>query len=184
MAFSEEYYLRVHGEQKGPYTLPEIQQLYEKGFVPDETLYWRDGMEQWQFVTDFCGKPRQALQQMERKRWLPWLAVVLILLGIAAYFFPMVREGWKEAYERDFTAEAAYWKARGFVRNRAQLSRNIVDFDPFEAAQVTLGETEGTVTLRGHAFDQAGQGIPARWQVKLSYLRNAKEWRLLGAVRL
>jgi len=59
LAFSEEYFIHVQGEQKGPYTFPQLKRLYEKNLIPEETLYWRDGMEQLEPVSDLCGKRRR-----------------------------------------------------------------------------------------------------------------------------
>ena len=51
MISPEIFYLHLEGEQRGPYTAPQIDHLLNSGLIAEETLYWREGLEQWQPVT-------------------------------------------------------------------------------------------------------------------------------------
>ena len=51
MISPEIFYLHIHGEQRGPYTIPQIDHLLNSGLIAEETLYWREGLDQWQPVT-------------------------------------------------------------------------------------------------------------------------------------
>ena len=116
MAFSEEYYVHLNGQQKGPYTLAQLMGLYAKGFIPEETLYWMDGFDQWQPVADLCGPSLRVWRKKSNKKKISISIGLVLAAGLLAFFGPLVRDGWRETNQRRFTAEAAYWKARGFVR--------------------------------------------------------------------
>ena len=47
MRSPEVFYLHIHGEQLGPYTVPQIDHLLNTGLIAEETLYWCEGLEQW-----------------------------------------------------------------------------------------------------------------------------------------
>lgn len=47
------YYLAIGGQQKGPYTLAEVQSLLKQAQITSETLCWKKGMKQWQAIKDF-----------------------------------------------------------------------------------------------------------------------------------
>src|SRR5580700_2531636 len=107
MISPEIFYLHIDGEQRGPYTVPQIDHLLNSGLIEVETLFWREGLEQWQPVTNLV-----ALRKPVR-RWLkPAFAAgfLLILLLLGRVFWPIVRVGWQEANQRDYTAAAAYWR--------------------------------------------------------------------------
>ncbi len=40
-------HLHVAGEQYGPYTLPQIQEMFAAQQVAPDALYWQEGMEEW-----------------------------------------------------------------------------------------------------------------------------------------
>ena len=44
----EVFYLHINGEQRGPYTVQHIDHLLNSGLIAEETLFWREGLEQWQ----------------------------------------------------------------------------------------------------------------------------------------
>ncbi|MEA3187806.1 MAG: domain 2 [Chthoniobacter sp.] len=182
MSFSEEYYLRVSGEQKGPYTIVEIQQLFLKGFIAEETLYWGEGMDHWQFVTDFCGDSQKKLRKVRPARWSLRVVIGAIAATALIYLYPIVHAGWKEAYEKEFNAEAAYWKARGLVRDRLKPQKVTVSFDSFDSSAAAAANSSGHVTLRGTVFTESGRSYQAGWQVELFFRDATKEW-LLTSVR-
>ena len=59
MISPEVYYLHIQGEQRGPYTIPQIDHLLNSGLIAEETLYWREGLEQWQPVTSLVSLRRK-----------------------------------------------------------------------------------------------------------------------------
>lgn len=179
MAFSEEYYIDVRGEQKGPYTYPQLKRMYDTNLIPEEALYWQDGLEHWQPVADLCGvQKRERLQLLRRLRFVA-LAVVVVGAMLMGYCTPILREGWREMDERDATAEGAYWRARGFVREEVKSEGGSVAFDPFSAANVALtGGTAASVVLPGTIFPRSGPSARITWKVAMLYRRDAREWVL------
>src|SRR5260221_4662987 len=86
MISPEIFYLHLEGEQRGPYSIPHIDHMLNSGLIPEETLYWREGLEQWQPVT--------SLAQL-CKRANPWLKRIIIfgfvlVIGFFAQFFGSV----------------------------------------------------------------------------------------------
>jgi TM2 domain-containing membrane protein YozV len=66
------YYLAVNGERTGPYEASDIQQMLRQNAIGYETLFWKDGMLDWQsvgsqkhlFETSYQQPPQQqAFQQ-------------------------------------------------------------------------------------------------------------------------
>lgn len=183
MGFSEEFYIRAHGEQKGPYTFPQLKRLYEKNLLAAETLYWQDGMEQWQPIAQLCESPKKErgrnILRINRKLVLT-LAVLAIALG--AYFAPAFREAWKETTARGFTRQAAYWKARGFVRDELRKENATVVFDRFDPTAVELlNETGAMVSLVGTVYRADGGQTRSGWRAGLQINPKSKKWRLSAA---
>jgi len=54
---SESYYLKVEGQMRGPYSLPQLRRLYLRGFVAPQTPFWQDGMEELQPVEALFARP-------------------------------------------------------------------------------------------------------------------------------
>jgi TM2 domain-containing membrane protein YozV len=44
------YYLAIHGQRSGPYEAAEVQRMLKQGAIGDDTLFWRDGMMDWQAI--------------------------------------------------------------------------------------------------------------------------------------
>jgi TM2 domain-containing membrane protein YozV len=42
------YYLAINGQRTGPYEAADIQRMLRQGAIGDETLFWKDGMFDWQ----------------------------------------------------------------------------------------------------------------------------------------
>lgn len=42
------WFISINGEQKGPYPTDQLRQLVADGFVPGDAFVWREGMDQWQ----------------------------------------------------------------------------------------------------------------------------------------
>jgi len=179
LAFSEEYFIHVQGEQKGPYTFPQLKRLYEKNLIPEETLYWRDGMEQMEPVSDLCGTRRRVrLLHLKQLRVTGIVLVAAVALA-TAYCTPVLKDGWREVNDRDQTQEGAYWKARGFVREalRAQQDAGVA-FEPYGAASVNLTGTQAMVILPGTLFGKSGTTQKLSWKAAIQYDAARREWRL------
>ncbi len=178
MSFAEEYFVHVQGEQKGPYTYPQLKRLYETKLIPEETLYWREGMEQLEPVALLCGGRKR-----NRLRWLKQLrvtgAVLVLTVALAtAYCEPILKDLWREMNDQDLTQEGAYWRARGFVREDVKRQDASVAFEPYNTATVTLTGTEASVVLSGTLFGKDDTGTKMGWKVGMWYDATAKEWRL------
>jgi hypothetical protein len=173
MSSHEAFYVHFQGEQKGPYTLRHLDHLLNSGLIPLETLYWTDGMEHWLPLTDL-------VQYRHKKRnWkkLLILAAVLVVIGaFLAFFGPTVVDGWRETTQRAYTAEGAYWSARGAVRIKGVPAGSVAQFSSFKDASVTLtGPAGADVILRGEVIG-GGKGSARTWNVKLTFNPLRSEW--------
>lgn len=173
MISPEIFYLHIHGEQRGPYTIPQIDHLLNSGLIAEETLYWREGLDQWQPVTNLVKL---------RKRANPWLKRIMILgfvlvIGFFVQFFGSIALlGWREASQHEYTAQAAYWRARGVVRS-ALAPGTVAEFDDFSPSQVELQPPQvATVRLEGEVIEHPGQGRTVVWSVRMQYDPKAREW--------
>jgi hypothetical protein len=183
MAFSEEYLIRVQGEQKGPYTFPQLKRMYETSLIPEETLYWQDGMEQWQAVSDLCGPSRRDRARRVRQLRVMGTLAVGMVAAVIAYCAPVLKDGWREMNDRDATPQGAYWRARGLVREEVKGQDASVAFEPYDAASVALAGTNATVILPGTLYGKDGTGSKMKWQVGIEYDAERREWRLPGPPR-
>jgi hypothetical protein len=173
----EVFYLHIRGEQRGPYTIQHIDHLLNSGLISEDTLFWREGMEQWQPVT------RLVVIRKRAKRWIRpavpigVLVVVAILLRI---FGPITLDGWRESSQTQFTETAAYWRARDFARQFAANSGGVIQFFGIKSAQITLQPPDSALAVvRGkliekHSVREVG------WRVQLSYDGRRKEWTSRG----
>jgi len=65
------WFISVNGEQKGPYPTDQLRQLVSDGFVARDAYIWREGMAQWQPLSqvrisdDGPAAPSPAMQQRE-----------------------------------------------------------------------------------------------------------------------
>jgi hypothetical protein len=174
MISPEIFYLHIDGEQRGPYTIPQIDHLLNSGLIAEETLYWREGLEQWQPVTTLVKLRR-------RKR--PWgriilTACIILIVAFVAWFFGSVAIlGWREANQHEYTARAAYWRARGIVRTAVLAPGTVVDFRSFADSKVELQPPHGAdVQIQGEVTDDQGQGRQHTWSVRMEYEPRMREW--------
>jgi hypothetical protein len=169
----EAFYVHVHGEQLGPYTLRHLDHLIHSGLLSTETLYWTEGLEQWQPITSLVPV---------RKAPRPWLrlaiflAALLPLLGLGLFFGPTLLDGWREQTQHEFTERAAYWAARGVVREFLKGKATPV-FKPFEQSRVQFPEANrAVVNLSGQLITGERAGQETSWTVRLSFDPQAHEW--------
>ena len=174
MTSPEIFYLHIQGEQRGPYTVAQVDHLVNSGLIAKETLFWRDGMEQWQPVTDLVAL---------RKRANPWLkpaiavGVALFLLALIRVFGPVALMGWHEANQHQYTALAAYWRARETVRYRMLPAGALVEFAPFEQSAVQLSPPAfADVVLHAEISKNDGGTRQESWRVSMKYDEQAREW--------
>ncbi len=170
---AEVFFIYHNGEQRGPYTAAQVNHLHRCGFIDDETLYWREGLEQWQPVGQIV------LRRRSRRRVLFWsilTGVLAVAALLVALFGPVTAERWREMTSGEFTAESAWWHARGLVRE--QLPKDAyVRFDSFPSAQVKLdGRDSATVVLGGTITNPSGTAEPGTWRVLLRYNESRGVW--------
>jgi hypothetical protein len=152
--------------------------MYDNNLIPEETLYWRDGMEQLEPVSDLCGASKRDRQRRMRRLRITGAVLVMAVALATAWCAPMLKDGWREMNDADQTQEGAYWRARGFVRE-AEKARDVsVAFEPYMAATVTITGTAATVLLPSTLFDKDGSGTKRTWKVTIQYDADRKEWRL------
>lgn len=169
----EVFYLHLQGTQRGPYTIPQIDHLLNSGLIGVETLYWREGLEQWEPVTSLVRLRKKANPWVKP---LLWAAVGLLLAVILEFFGSIAIVGWRETNQHDFTQRAAYWRARGVVR-AALPPGDLAEFREFGKAQVEMKPPQNaTVLLRGEISEPSGQNRPALWRVPMNYDNDMREW--------
>ena len=123
---AEVFFIYHNGEQRGPYTAAQVNHLHRCNFIDDDTLYWREGLEQWQPVGQIV------LRRKHRNRVLFWfilLGVIAVIAPLVMLFGPVTADAWRELTSGDFTAESAWWRARGLVREQLPKGTH-VRFDP------------------------------------------------------
>jgi hypothetical protein len=174
---AEVFYIYHLGEQRGPYTMKQVNHLYRSSFIDDDTLYWREGMEQWQPVTEIVQRRRR------RKRLALWGVLAAILAGIAllAWLFgDVTMSAWREMTSGEYTQESAWWRARGLVRAQLDDSEH-VQFEPFGNAVVKLHDDLGaTVVLAGYVDGKDGTQARRAWRVRMRYDSLRGEWLPAG----
>jgi hypothetical protein len=174
MISPEIFYLHIHGEQRGPYTIRQIDHLLNSGLIAEETLYWREGLDQWQPVTTLVKLRRKANPWLKRLIILGFLLVVGFLLQ---FFGSTALVGWKEASQHEYTVSAAYWSARGAVRGASLAPGDIVEFNDLNSASVQLTPPTGaTVHLGAEVTAASGLTRKVTWLVPMTYDEKAREW--------
>jgi hypothetical protein len=172
---TEVFYLHIDGEERGPYTVSQIDHLLNSGLISTQALYWREGMEQWSPVTELV-----TLRVRPKRDWTRTAilgGVLVLLLILVRIFGPTAVMGWREASQSDFTSNAAYWRAREVVRTHALAPGAVVLFHKFETASVTLQDTDGgEVVLKGDVSPARGAVQTTTWKVRLAYDHKLKQW--------
>jgi GYF domain 2 len=175
---AEVFHIHHQGEQRGPYTAKQVNHLYRSGFIDDDTLYWREGLEQWQPVTEIVERRKKRNRLVF---WTTLAGVALVITLLWSLFGTVTLERWQEMTSGEFTAESAWWRARGLVREQIA-EGHTVQFDEFTEAEVALSGTDGAiVVLGGTLTGPAGEPTHAAWRVRLRYERNQAAWLPAGA---
>jgi hypothetical protein len=42
----------MQGQRRGPYEKAQLEEMWSRGQLPVDTLYWQDGMPQWAVISD------------------------------------------------------------------------------------------------------------------------------------
>jgi len=175
----EVFYLHIQGEQRGPYTVRHIDHLLNSGLIDEDAMFWREGLEQWQPVTQLVAR------RMPEERWRIsriWVAVAVVLALLLWVFGPITVEGWRETNEREFSNWSAYWRAREAVRSQKVPPGAFVEFEDFAKAKAELvGTDRANVLLRARLTDRNGQTRETAWSVELKHDRAAMEWSGVSA---
>lgn len=169
----EVFFIYHNGEQRGPYTAKQINHLHKCRFIDDDTLYWREGLDQWQPISQIV------LQRRRRNRFLIWSVTLGVAAAVALFvslFGTVTADAWRELTSGEFTTESAWWRARGLVREHSG-KKGAVRFDPFQDSQVTLEPPDGaTVLLSGAITRKDGGTDPVRWRVQLRHDADRGMW--------
>ena len=170
---AEVFFIYHNGEQRGPYTAKQVNHWHRCGFIDDDTLYWREGLEQWQPISQIV------LRRRRRNRLLIWsvtLGIATVLALLTWLFGPVTADAWRELTSGDFTEKSAWWRSRGLVRD--QFAKDgAIRFDAFSEAQIALREHDSaTVTLGGTITHPGGKSERAAWRVLLRYDRDHGMW--------
>ena len=170
---AEVFFIYHNGEQRGPYTAAQVNHLHRCGFIDDETLYWREGLEQWQSVGQIV------LRRERRKRLLFWfilLGALAVIVPLVLFFGPVTADAWRELTSGELTAESAWWRARGLVRDQLPKGAQ-VRFDPVASAQVTFQDlVNANVILGGTITNASGTTEHGAWRVLLRYDESRGTW--------
>src|SRR5947207_13164290 len=50
----------MQGQRRGPYDKAQLQEMWNRGKLPKDTLYWHDGMSKWALISDLFADIRMA----------------------------------------------------------------------------------------------------------------------------
>jgi len=42
----------MQGRRRGPYEKAQLEEMWKRGQIPADTLYWQEGMPQWALIAD------------------------------------------------------------------------------------------------------------------------------------
>lgn len=175
MRNDEVFFLHLNGEQKGPYTVAHIDHQLQCGLINEETLYWREGMEQWELVTRLVGRRRGTRRSWKHGRKILW--TFLFIGAFTLLFGGTIRTGWREMRRRDYTPTGAYWRARGVVRLAVP---GVLEFHPAGKSKVALRDGQ---TAEVHLRGKVASGAETRdvvWRVKLKHGGEVAGWSAEG----
>lgn len=98
----ESYHLHYEGKQRGPYTVAQIRHMFTHRLIPVESMYLREGMEQWHPVEELFAEPPS---QWRKKAGIAGAALLFCALALLVSweFIQPWLEGW---WERSGAAES------------------------------------------------------------------------------
>ena len=50
----------MQGQRRGPYEKPQLEEMWKRGQLPKDALYWHDGMSKWAVISDLFANLRMA----------------------------------------------------------------------------------------------------------------------------
>ena len=53
-------YVYMQGQRRGPYEKTRLEEMWKRGQLPKDTLYWHDGMSKWAVISDLFADTRMA----------------------------------------------------------------------------------------------------------------------------
>ena len=53
-------YVYMHGQRRGPYEKAQLEEMWNRGQLPKDTLYWHDSMSKWAVIADLFANTRMA----------------------------------------------------------------------------------------------------------------------------
>jgi hypothetical protein len=53
-------YVYMQRQRRGPYDKAQLQEMWDGGQLPMDTLYWHDGMPRWAVISDLFANIRMA----------------------------------------------------------------------------------------------------------------------------
>lgn len=171
----ERYFLHVDGAQRGPYTVRQIGHMVNSGIVHAGAMFWCEGLEQWQPVTQLI-EPKLHRKRRQIRLGTRTVASLGVGLGILWLALPTLRQGWMEQHQVERGAEAAYWRARGVLREHVGWFTGL-RFKPFDPSKVTLdGEDAAAVELEAESSGAFKGQRFERWKVRLVYDKKLRMW--------
>ena len=45
-------YIYMQGQRRGPYEKTQLEEMWNRGELPKDALYWHDGMPQWAVIAE------------------------------------------------------------------------------------------------------------------------------------
>ncbi len=138
-------------------------------------MFWCEGLEQWQPVTQLI-EPKQLRKRRRIRLGAGTVAALGVALGVFWLALPTLRQGWKEQHQVERSAEAAYWRARGVLREHVGWFTGL-RFKPYDPGKVKLeGEDAATVELEAESSGAFKGQRFERWRVELVYNKRLQMW--------
>ncbi len=53
-------YFYMQGQRRGPCDKAQLQEMWNRGQLPKDTLYWRDSMSKWAVISDLFANTKMA----------------------------------------------------------------------------------------------------------------------------
>ncbi|HEX3619999.1 MAG TPA: DUF4339 domain-containing protein [Candidatus Udaeobacter sp.] len=51
-------YVYMQGQRRGPYDKAQLQEMWNRGQLPKDTLYWHEDMSKWAVISDLFADTR------------------------------------------------------------------------------------------------------------------------------